>query len=118
MTSRDDSGDYLIRELQRLRVTTHNVLPSVEPLPSHGRRHLLRLRTEPREPHSLADRRGPRGARRHSPADRADLGGCAGGDDATGAVLARPFTSNAILASLVVARSQFRYEPAAARKGR
>ena len=109
ITSRDDSGSFLIRELQRMRVTTHHVMPSAEPLPAdadviycdyapdlsrripwltgEGRTALVVI--VPQTETIVAD-----ALLSMTPS----------------AVLARPFTTNAIIASLVMAWTQFRYE--------
>ena len=109
VTSRDDAGDFLIRELQRLRVKPHNVLPSAEPLPADA--DVVFCDYSPnlarRIPWLTCDGRAalvvilPQ-----TEAVSAD----ALASMTPQAVLARPFTANAILASLVVARSHFRYE--------
>jgi len=109
VTARDEQGAFLIRELQRLRLRVRHVWPSNDPIPSdadviycdydaslsrrvpwasgEARVALVAIlpQTDPISPDMLE-------------AVTPD------------AVLARPFTVNAILASFVVARSQFLYQ--------
>ncbi len=109
VTSRDEAGDFLIRELQRLRVTTHNILPSAEPLPANA--DVVYCDYEP----SLSRRVPWLTGYGHAalvvilPQTEAVTADALTAM-APNAVLARPFTSNAILASLIVAHSQSRYE--------
>ena len=109
VTSRDESGDFLMRELQRLRIVAHYILPSAEPLPAEA--DIVLCDYEPnlsrRIPWLTCDGRAalivilPQ-----TEAVMADSLAAASPQ----AVLARPFTTNAILASVTVARTQFRYE--------
>lgn len=109
VTSRDDAGDFLIRELQRLRIVAHNILPSVEPLPAEA--DIVLCDYEPnlsrRIPWLTGD--GHAALIIILPLVEA-VSADALASASPQAVLARPFTTNSILASLVVARTQFRYE--------
>ncbi len=109
VTSRDDAGDFLIRELQRHRILVHAILPSVEPLPANA--DVVLCDYEPnlsrRIPWLTGDGRAALIVL--LPQTMTVLGDALAAA-APHAVLARPFTSNAVLASLTVARTQFRYE--------
>ncbi len=109
VTSRDEAGDFLIRELQRLRLITHNILPSAEPLPANA--DIVYCDYAP----NLSRRvpwltGGGQAALVVILPQTEGIVADALAAMAPHAVLARPFTPNAILASLVVARSLSRYE--------
>jgi AmiR/NasT family two-component response regulator len=109
ISPRDQEGAFLMRELQRLRVRVRQIWPMPESVPCDadviyseysvdlarrlpwipGDARAALVIVLPGEEQISAD------ALAHATPD---------------AVLSRPFTANAVLASLVVARSQFRYE--------
>ena len=109
VTSRDEAGDFLIRELQRLRVVAHYIMPSAEPLPADA--DVIYCDYTPglsrRIPWLTGD--GKTALVVILPQTEA-----ISVETLTAitpnAVIARPFTANSIMASLVVARAQFRYE--------
>src|ERR1700722_2650937 len=88
---RDQEGAFLVRELQRLRVRVRQIWPMPESVPSDADVIYCEYAVD------LARRLPwiPGDALAHATPD---------------AVLSRPLTANAVLASLVLARSQFRYE--------
>ena len=105
ITPQDEETRFLTRELQRLRVTTCNILPSDEPLPNDT--DVVFVDYDPSLPHRISWLSGE-----GSPALIVILPQAAAiSVDALAAitpqaVLARPFTANAIIASLVVARAR------------
>ncbi len=109
VTSRDDQGNFLIRELQRLRARVRHVWPSAEALPSdvdvvycdYTADLSRRLPWPASEARSALVAILPQNEAFTSEGLEAVT---------PDAVLARPFTANAIQASLVMAWSQFRYE--------
>ncbi len=109
VTARDDQGIFLVRELQRLRVRTRHLWPAPERMPSdtdvvycdYAHDLARRLPWVPGDAQAAlviilpaADPIDPEALTNATP----------------DAILARPFTANAVLASLVSAQSQFRYE--------
>ena len=109
VTSRNESGDFLIRELQRLRIVAHYILPSAEPLPADA--DVVFCDYEPNLSRRLPWLTGDGRAALIIILPQTDTVMTDALASATPqAVLARPFTTNAILASLVVARTVFRYE--------
>lgn len=109
VTPRDEAGEFLTRELQRLRVTTRNVLPSVEPLPVDS--DVIYCDYDPGLPRRAAWLTGDGQSALVVILPQAEtISADALAAMTPQAVLARPFTANAILASLVVARAQSRYE--------
>ncbi|QCI68235.1 ANTAR domain-containing response regulator [Phreatobacter stygius] len=106
---RDDQGSFLMREMQRLRLRARQVWPLPESVPCDA--DIVYCEYSPdlarRLPWIPGDARAalvvilPAG----EPVD-ADALAHATPD----AVLARPFNANSVVASLVLARSQFRYE--------
>ena len=109
VTSRDESGDFLIRELQRHRIVTHPVLPSVEPLPANADIVLCDYEPNLSRRISWLTSDGRAALIVIVPQIETVLADSLAAATPH-AVLARPFTANAILASLVVARTLFRYE--------
>ena len=109
ITPRDEAGEFLTRELQRLRVITRNIIPSVDPLPidadvvycdyDPGLSRRISWLTEDGNAALVVIL--PQAA----PISAEALAAMT-----PQAVLARPFTANAIVASLVVARAQSTYE--------
>ena len=109
VTSRNEAGDFLIRELQRLRIVAHYILPSAEPLPADA--DVVFCDYEPNLSRRLPWLTGDGRAALIIILPQTDTVMTDALASATPqAVLARPFTTNAILASLVVARTAFRYE--------
>ena len=109
VTARDEQGSFLIRELQRLRARVRHVWPSAGPLPDDVDVIYCDYTADlaRRLPWSTGEARAALVAiLPQSEAFKPE-----GLEAATpDAILARPFTANAILASLIMARSQFRYE--------
>ena len=109
ITPRDEAGEFLTRELQRLRVTTRNVLPSVEPLPSDA--DVVYCDWDPSLSRRISWLTGEGQSALVVILPQAEaISADALAATTPQAVLARPFTANAILASLVVARSHATYE--------
>ena len=109
VTSRDEAGDFLIRELQRHRIVVHAILPSVDPLPANT--DLILCDYEPTLSRRIPWLTGEgRAALIVILPQVAVVTGDALAAAAPHAVLARPFTTTSVLASLTVARTQFRYE--------
>jgi AmiR/NasT family two-component response regulator len=109
LTERDAQGEYLIRELQRLCLCVRHIWPVPDSLPSDAdvifceySPDLARLLPwVPGDAKSALVVLLPE----DKPIEASVLT-----NSAPDGVLARPFTPNAVLASLIVARSQFRYE--------
>ena len=109
LAERDDQGAFLMRELQRLRVALRHVWPLPPVLPSdadvvyvdYAADLSRRLPWLPGEAKSALVVILPQ-------VDPVDTDAVA--NATPDAILARPFTANAIKVSLVLARSQFRYE--------
>lgn len=107
--ARDDQSNFLIRELQRLRLSVRHVWPMPELLPceadvmfcEYGRHLSRQLPWVPGDPKSALVVVLPL----TEPVDPETIVHLA-----PHGLLARPFTANAVLACLVHARSQFRYE--------
>ena len=109
ITPRDEASEFLTRELQRLRVTTRSVVPSVEPLPSDA--DVVYCDWDPSLPRRIAWLTGEGQSALVVILPQAEsISADALAATTPQAVLARPFTANAILASLVVARSHATYE--------
>ncbi len=109
VTALDDQGSFLVRELQRLRMRVRHVWPSGGSLPVEADviycdySDDLSLRI----PWPIGEAQ----AALVAILPQTDSFGSEALEAATpDAVLARPFTANAIRASLIMARSQFRYE--------
>jgi AmiR/NasT family two-component response regulator len=108
-TERDEQGNFLIRELQRLRAQVRHAWPVPQTLPSdcdviycdYADDLPRRLPWVPGDAKAALVAILPQ----LKPIEADALANAT-----PNAVLARPFTANAILASLVLARSQFRYE--------
>src|SRR5487761_2082196 len=108
-TELDEQGGMLVRELQRLRVKVRHMWPAPDVLPAEA--DVIYCDYVANLPHHLPWEPG---------ASKAALVvllpqlGAIETDNlvysAPDAVLARPYTANSILASLVMSRSQFRYE--------
>ncbi|WP_222927424.1 hypothetical protein, partial [Xylella fastidiosa] len=109
LAERDEQGAFLMRELQRLRVALRHVWPLPPVLPSdadvvyvdYAADLSRRLPWLPGEAKSALVVILPQ----LEPVDTDAVANAT-----PDAVLARPFTANAIKVSLVLARSQFRYE--------
>jgi AmiR/NasT family two-component response regulator len=108
-TELDEQGNFLIRELQRLHVQVRHAWPMPQILASDA--EVIYCEYEPglaqRLPWVPGDAKSGLVAilPQLKPIDAQALA-----DATPNAILARPFTANAVLASLVLARSQFRYE--------
>jgi AmiR/NasT family two-component response regulator len=109
LSERDEQGNLLVRELQRLRVRVRTIWPPPDVLPSdadvlyceYNRELPRKLPWAPGDAKSALVVILPS----HEPIDPEIL------EHATpDAVLARPFSANAVVASFVLARSQFRYQ--------
>jgi AmiR/NasT family two-component response regulator len=109
VTERDEQGTLLTRELQRLRAAIRHIWPAPDLLPAdadvlicdYAQDLARRLPWSPGDPKAALIVIVPQ-AEPIRPESLANA--------APDAVLARPFTANAVLASLVLARGQFRYE--------
>ncbi len=109
VTSRDEQGSFLIRELQRLRARVRHVWPSAEALPVDV--NVLYCDYTADLAHRIPWPAGEARAALVAILPQNEAFASEGLEAATpDAVLARPFTANAIQASLVMAWSQFRYE--------
>lgn len=109
ITPRDQEGAFLIRELQRLRVRARQIWPMPESVPSDADviycEYAIDLAR--RLPWIPGDARAALVIILPSEEPvQAD----ALADATPDAVLSRPLSANAVLSSLVLARSQFRYE--------
>ncbi len=109
VTPDDEQGRFLLRELQRLRTRTRRVQPSADCLPADA--DVIYCDYAADLPRRLPWPTGEAPAALvvilpQSEAFTAEALEAATPD----AVLARPFTANAIKASLIMARSQFSYE--------
>ena len=109
ITPRDEAGEFLVRELQRLRVTTRSIMPSIEPLPSDA--DVVYCDWDPSLSRRIPWLTGEGQSAIVVILPQAEtISADALAAMTPQAVLARPFTANAILASLVVARSHGTYE--------
>ena len=109
ITPRDEAGEFLVRELQRLRVTTRTIMPSVDPLPNDA--DVVYCDWDPSLPRRISWLTGEGQSALIVILPQAETVSADALAAATPqAVLARPFTANAILASLIVARSHSTYE--------
>ena len=105
ITAQDEEAAFLTRELQRLRVTTRNILPSDEPLPNDT--DVVFVDYDPCLPQRISWMSGE-----GAPAlvvilpQAATISVAALTAITPQAALARPFTANAIIASMIVARAK------------
>ena len=103
ITAPGDEADFLTRELQRCRVVTRNILPSNQPLPNDT--DVVFVDYDLRLSHRISWLSGE-----GAPAlvvilpQTAAISAAALAATTPQAVLARPFTANAVMASLAVAR--------------
>ena len=105
----DDQTSFLTRELQRLRMRTRSVWPMLESVPSDADIVYCDFTSDlaRRLPWIPGDARA---ALVVILPTNVPIQADALANATPDAVLSRPFTANAILASLILARSQFRYE--------
>ena len=109
VTARDAQGTFLIRELQRLRLQVRHVWPSADNLPSDT--DVVYCDYAVDLAHRLPWPTGEATSALVVVLPQNESFAFEALEAATpDAVLARPFTTNAVQASLLMGRSQFRYE--------